>query len=142
MEESDIVVFEAALGSDLYRQALLLREAVLRRPLGLTITAEELADDETRQHFCAIRFGRVVGSVSLKPLSEALLQLKQMVVAEERQRQGIGKQLLAHAEGWGRSSGFHLMVLNARLGAEGFYAAYGYLAEGKPFDENPRRTSE
>jgi hypothetical protein len=34
------------------------------------------------------------------------------------------------------------MVLNARLGAEGFYAAYGYLAEGKPFDENPRRTSE
>ncbi|HEX2446678.1 MAG TPA: hypothetical protein VHK26_00630 [Methyloceanibacter sp.] len=58
MEESDIVVFEAALGSDLYRQALLLREAVLRRPLGLTITAEELADDETRQHFCAIRFGR------------------------------------------------------------------------------------
>jgi len=27
-------------------------------------------------------------------------------------------------------------VLNARLGAEGFYARYDYLAQGKPFDEN------
>ena len=81
VEQPDIVVFEAPLGSDLYRQALALREAILRRPLGLSISAEELADDETRQHFCALWFGRVVGSVSLKPLGEALLQLKQMAVA-------------------------------------------------------------
>ena len=136
VEQPDIVVFEAPLGSDLYRQALALREAILRRPLGLSISAEELADDETRQHFCALWFGRVVGSVSLKPLGEALLQLKQMAVAADRQRSGVGRQLLSHAEGWASTSGFHLMVLNARLGAEGFYAAYGYLAEGEPFEEN------
>ena len=82
-----------------------MREAILRRPLGLTISAEELADDETRQHFCALSLGRVVGSVSLKPLGEALLQLKQMAVAEDRQRRGIGRQLLAHAEGWARGDG-------------------------------------
>ena len=87
-DETDIVVFEAPLGSDLYRQALALREAILRRPIGLTISAEELADDETRQHFCALWLGRVVGSVSLKPLGEALVQLKQMGVAQERQRRG------------------------------------------------------
>ena len=101
MEQPDIVVFEAPLGSDLYRQALALREAILRRPLGLTISAEELADDAARQHFCALWLGRVVGSVSLKPLGEALLQLKQMAVAQERQRRGVGRQLLAHAEDWG-----------------------------------------
>jgi len=28
------------------------------------------------------------------------------------------------------------MVLNARLGAEGFYARFGYQASGEPFDEN------
>ena len=59
-----------------------------------------------------------------------------MAVAQERQRRGIGRQLLWHAEGWARTSGFHLIVLNARLGAEGFYAAYGYLSEGAPFEEN------
>lgn len=99
-EQPDIVVFEAPLGSDLYHQALALRETILRRPLGLTISLEELADDETRQHFCALWFGRVVGSVSLKPLGEALLQLKQMAVAADRQRSGVGRQLLVHADLW------------------------------------------
>jgi predicted GNAT family N-acyltransferase len=132
----DIAVIEALLGSDLYRQSLRLREAVLRRPLGLTVTEEELADDAMRQHFCAISYGLVVGTVSLRPLDEATLQLKQMAVAEDRRREGIGTRLLAHAEGWAHGAGFLLMVLNARMGAEGFYARFGYQAHGEPFDEN------
>jgi predicted GNAT family N-acyltransferase len=136
VQESDIAVIEAVIGSDLYRQALRLREAVLREPLGLTITAEELADDATRQHFCAISYGAVIGTVSLKPLDETTLQLKQMAVAEDRRCERIGALLLAHAEAWGASGGFLIMVLNARMGAEGFYARFGYGLEGEPFDEN------
>jgi predicted N-acetyltransferase YhbS len=93
VQEPDIAVIEAVIGSDLYRQALRLREAVLREPLGLTITEEELADDATRQHFCAISYGVVIGSVSLKPLDETTLQLKQMAVAEDRRRERIGARL-------------------------------------------------
>ena len=33
-------------------------------------------------------------------------------------------------------SPYRLMVLNARLGAEGFYAKFGYRAQGRPFEEN------
>ena len=51
MAETDIAVIEAVFGSDLYHQSLRLREAILRAPLGLTLTQEELADDVTRQHF-------------------------------------------------------------------------------------------
>src|SRR5262249_40904408 len=134
--ETDIAIIEAVLGSDLYRQCVRLREAVLRKPLGLTVTREELADDTTRQHFCALSSGAVVGSVSLKPLDESTLQLKQMAVAEERRGQGVGAHLLAHAEAWGSSGGFFVMVLNARMGVEGFYARFGYQALGKPFAEN------
>ena len=136
MSETDIAVIEAVFGSDLYRQSLRLREAILRAPLGLTLTQEELADDVTRQHFCAIFQGIAVGTVSLKPLDEATLQLKQMAVAEDRRRVWIGARLLTHAEGWGRGAGFRLMVLHARIGADGFYARFGYLAEGQPFEEN------
>jgi predicted GNAT family N-acyltransferase len=136
VHEPDIAIIEAVIGSDLYRQALRLREAILRKPLGLTITEEELADDATRQHFCAISYGAVIGTVSLKPLDETMLQLKQMAVAEDRRRERIGALLLAHSEAWGASGGFLVMVLNARMGAEGFYARFGYLAEGEPFDEN------
>lgn len=136
MDAAEILVFEAPLGSDLYRQALALRREILRRPLGLDISAEELLDDEARQHFCALLLGRVVGCVSLQPLGEALVQLKQMAVARERQRQGIGRRLLLHVESWAGQSGFRVMVLHARAGAEGFYAAHGYLAEGEPFEDH------
>jgi predicted GNAT family N-acyltransferase len=135
VDESDIAVIEAVLGSDLYRQALRLRELVLRRPLGLSITAEELADDAARHHFTAISYGLVIGTVSLRPLDEMTLQLKQMAVADDRRHEGIGARLLAHAESWGDRAGFLLMVLHARIGAEGFYARYGYAAEGEPFEE-------
>jgi len=132
----DLSVVEAPFGSDLYRQALALREAILRRPLGLTLSAEELADDERRRHFCAMSHGAVVGSVSLRPLDGETIQLRQMAVAEDRRREKIGARLLAAAEGWAHGEGYRLMVLNARLGAEGFYARHGYLALGEPFDEN------
>ena len=135
-DEDGIRIVEAPLGSDIYRQSLVLREAVLRTPLGLQLTEEELGDDALRRHFCALSHGAVVGSVSLKPLDGETLQLRQMAVAEERRRERIGAELLERAEAFAKGEGFKRIVLNARLGAEGFYARFGYLAEGEPFDEN------
>jgi len=135
-EEDGILVVAAPYGSDLYRQALALREAILRQPLGLTLDEEERSDDALRQHFCATSHGAVLGSVSLKPLDGESLQLRQMAVAEDRRRERIGARLLARAEHWARGEGYLLVVLNARLGAEGFYARFGYVAQGGPFNEN------
>lgn len=135
-EEDGILVIAAPYGSDLYCQALALREAILRQPLGLTLDEEERADDALRQHFCVTSHGAVLGSVSLKPLDGESLQLRQMAVSEHRRRERIGARLLARAEHWARGEGYLLMVLNARLGAEGFYARFGYVAQGGPFDEN------
>jgi len=56
----------AAHGSELYEGAQRLREVVLRKPLGLTLSEAELADDLSRQHFCAVERDVVVGAVSLK----------------------------------------------------------------------------
>ena len=87
-EADDIHLFEALYGSALYAQALRLREAILRRPLGLTLSAEELADDAHRRHFCATLNGSVVGSVSFKRLGAHTLQLKQMAVADGKPARG------------------------------------------------------
>jgi len=135
-DETAVLIFEAPLCSELYVQALRLREAILRKPLGLTVTHEELFDDAMRQHFCAVSYGAVVGTVSLRPLDETTLHLKQMAVAEARRQERIGAQLLDHAEGWAAEAGFRLMVLHARIGAEGFYLRLGYTLEGEPFEEN------
>jgi GNAT superfamily N-acetyltransferase len=135
-EKHQLRLVEAPYGSDLYAEALRLREAILRKPLGLTMSEDELADDASRKHFCAVADGVVVGSVSFKPLGPHTLQLKQMAVAEDRQREAIGARLLALAEAWARREGFGLIILNARIGAEGFYARHGYALEGEIFEEN------
>ena len=78
----------------------MIREAILRKPLGLTLSQKELADDVRRRHFCAVMNGTVVGSVSLEALGPHTLQLKQMAVADSQQGEGIGSRLLAFAEAW------------------------------------------
>jgi predicted GNAT family N-acyltransferase len=135
-DEDRIRVVEAPLGSDVYRQSLILREAVLRTPLGLRLTEEEFEDDAHRRHFCALSHDSVVGSVSLRPVDEETIQLRQMAVAEDRRRERIGAELLDCAERFARKEGFKRIVLNARLGAERFYARFGYQVQGEPFDEN------
>lgn len=127
---------QAPFGSDLYRQCVALREAVLRKPLGLTVSEDERADDRIRQHFCAIDDGTVVACLSLKPLDGETLQLKQMAVAQARRGSRLGARLLAYAEDWAEKAGYCRIVVHARIGAEGFYAKFGYTAEGEPFDEN------
>lgn len=132
---STVLILEAPLDSGLYREALRLREEILRRPLGLRISNEELADDSMRQHFCAVDCGAVVGTVSLRPLDETTLHLKQMAVATPRQGGRIGARLLAHAERWGSEAGFRFMIAHARVGAERFYFKLGYAPEGDTFFE-------
>lgn len=132
----EISLAEAPFGSSLYAQCLELREAILREPLGLSVTGDELADDARRRHFCALAGGAVIGSVSLKPLGAHTLHLKQMVVAADRQGEGIGARLLDCAEAWARRHDYGVIILNARIGAEGFYEKHGYAPQGEPFVEN------
>ena len=132
--EDAILVLEAPIGSALYaHQALALREAVLRQPLGLTL---KLEDDRLRTHFCAVEDGEVVACVSLKPVEDGSLQLKQMAVKEGRRLAGIGAALVTQAEAWARDRGVATMMMHARIGAEGFYARLGYQPEGPIFEEN------
>jgi len=129
-------IVEAPYGSELYRRALVLREAILRAPLGLAVTPQEQADDAHRQHFCAVFGGEVMGSVSFEPLDGATVQLRQMAVAADRRLERIGARLLTSGEAWARDSGYRVIVLHARLGADGFYARFGYRTQGAPFDEH------
>lgn len=133
--ENEVSLSEAPYGSDLYTQALRLRDAVLRAPLGLTFTEEELADDAHRRHFVAAAGGAVIASLSLKPIGPHTLQLRQMAVAPERRGERIGARLLGFAETWARREGYGTIILNARIGAEGFYARHGYALEGHIFQE-------
>jgi hypothetical protein len=44
-------LIKVAYGSELYDGCVALREEVLRAPLGLALSPDELADDVVREHF-------------------------------------------------------------------------------------------
>ncbi len=121
-------------GAD-YDAAVALRRAILRTPLGLDFTAEQLAAEAADTHFVAVDGGRLLGAVVMTPYTAATVKLRQMAVSPDAQGQGIGAALLAAFEAQARAMGITGVTLAARVTAQGFYARHGYAAEGEVFEE-------
>ena len=58
--------------SELYDQEIELRLELLRAPLGLTFSAEQLQAESGELHFGILDQGRLVACVVIVPLSDAL----------------------------------------------------------------------
>ncbi len=131
----DLEIIRISTRDPLYAGATALRNAVLRHPLGLVLTAEELAQDADREHIVAILGDKVVGSVSLYMQSPTVLRIKQMAVDPAQQGRGIGAALIQAAEARGRQLGAQEVLLHARDTALSFYDKQGYATQGDAFTE-------
>lgn len=118
-----------------YHAAVALRRAVLRTPLGLDFTPEQLAAETDDTHFVAFDGDRLVGAVAMTPYTATTVKLRQMAVSPAARGQGIGAALLRVFEDHARSNGMTGITLAARLTAQGFYARNGYAVEGDVFEE-------
>lgn len=127
---------EIVVGTELHRSEQALRDAVLRRPLGRSLSAGEIERDRQGRHFAGIEDGRVVACVGFYPQEEGSIRLRHMAVAPELQRQGAGARVLALAEEWARGAGFTRIETHARCTARGFYERAGYTADGPEFPEH------
>ncbi|HEX3601884.1 MAG TPA: GNAT family N-acetyltransferase [Lacipirellulaceae bacterium] len=135
--ESEYVPFcsEVGYGSPEYEATLALRRAVLRAPLGLDFTPEELERDRSDQHIVCQSNGQIVGCLILASLAGGDVRMRQVAVAPHAQRQGVGRTLARFAEELARESGFKRVVLHAREPAVPFYEKLGYRRVGEPFEE-------
>ncbi len=122
-------------GSPDYQAAVALRRAVLRTPLGLDFTSDQLAAETADTHFAAFDGGTLVGAVVMTPYDAATVKLRQMAVSPEAQGRGVGAALLRAFEAHAGAQGITGITLAARVTAQGFYAANGYTAEGDVFEE-------
>lgn len=128
------LLFACALfGGPQYRQALDLRERVLRRPLGIPLRDVDTADDSNEELFCALNGEHVIACLQLKPIDAATMKLRQMAVEPAFQKHGIGSALVRFAEDWARASGIATVVLDARADVTAFYEKLGYSTLGEPF---------
>jgi GNAT superfamily N-acetyltransferase len=126
---------EVPFGSVEYRSACELRDAVLRRPLGLKLSAEDVAGEAEQVHLLAFDETGVIGCLLLVPGEDGSIKMRQVAVAERAQRRGVGSALMARAEALARERGFRVMTLHARRGAVPFYERAGYRVEGPEFVE-------
>ncbi len=135
---------EVPYGSDLYRLMLDFRDAELRRPLGMALTAADQADEEAQRHFAAVLDGesdpQLCASVVMKPLPPepgrpARAKLRQMAVAPAFRGLGLGRRLVRFAEAAMAAGDIAEVELGARESAVGFYERLGYAVVGDPFTE-------
>jgi predicted GNAT family N-acyltransferase len=107
-----------------------LRRAVLRRPLGLDFTAEQLDREGLQSHLGAFDGARLLGCLLLQDLGEGTGQIRQVAVSEDARGSGVGRLLMLEAEAEARRRGLMRVKLHARDTAVPFYEKLGYRADG------------
>lgn len=122
-------------GSPEYTQAKQLRNDVLRVPLGRVLTDQDTLGEEHQLHFVALEGDRVVGTVTMKPLSDTHIKLRQMAVSADMHGSGIGGLLIRHAESRLYEMGYRTIETAARCVAQRFYERLGYTVTGEAYDE-------
>lgn len=126
---------EIDFGSPEYALTIALRDRILRQPLGLYFSPEQLAQEEQEFHLGYWEGNQLLGCLVLKPLDAYTVKMRQVAVAENQQHKGIGTALVAYSEEFAREHLFRKMVLHARDSAVAFYQQLGYSIVGEPFTE-------
>ncbi len=122
-------------GSNEYRQMVKLRDDVLRRPLGLGFTEEELTGEKDNMLIGAFEDDDMLGCCMLVEENPTTARLRQMAVLNDLQGKGVGRALMQFAENLARDRGYKVLSMHARKNAVGFYEKVGYKIKGDEFTE-------
>jgi predicted GNAT family N-acyltransferase len=113
-------------GSKEYRQMVDLRFLLLRKPLGLDFTADDLEKEKDDILIGIFDEDLMEGCCILTKIAPQTVKLRQMAVNSGLQGKGIGRVLMTFAENVARDRGMRRMVMHARKSAVGFYEKLGY----------------
>lgn len=122
-------------GSKDYEKMVQLRYEVMRKPLGLGFTEEELSKEKEDILIGAFEDDEIIGCCLLTKIDSNCTRLRQMAVQKNHQGLGIGESMMQFAENIARDRGFRQIMMHARETAIGFYERYGYKTKGEEFIE-------
>ncbi len=130
-------------GSALYDAVVRLRQDVLRSPLGLTFTRDDLARDKDGIMFTMFGDENPINALACLQLfvptssstSPPSIKIRQMAVDPNQQGQGLGQRMMWFAETWATQNNHNRITLNARVTAIPFYEKLGYTVSSDEFTE-------
>jgi N-acetylglutamate synthase-like GNAT family acetyltransferase len=122
-------------GTMQYNQMVSLRNQILRQPLGLSFSKEELEREKEDLLIAAFDDDDMLGCCILSEVDSSTLRLRQMAVQNNLQGKGIGASMMSFAENLARDKGYKCLMMHARNSAIGFYEKFGYKTIGDEFTE-------
>lgn len=122
-------------GSFEYKQMVKLRDDILRKPLGLTLSPDELDKEKENMLIGAFEEEDMLGCCMLVEKDSGSVRLRQMAVINDLQGKGIGRALMNFAENLARDRGYSIIFMHARKNVVGFYEKMGYVVSGDEFIE-------
>lgn len=122
-------------GTPEYQKMIKLRDDILRKPLGLGFTSQELEEEKNNMLIGAFEDDTILGCCMLVEENPQIVRLRQMAVLNDLQGKGIGRALMNFAENIARDRGYKILSMHARKNAIGFYEKMGYKVAGDEFTE-------
>ncbi len=122
-------------GTPEYKKMVKLRDEILRKPLGLHFTPEELNREKEDILLGAFDEDEILACCLLTRVDNKTLKLRQMAVQNNLQGKGIGASMMNFAETVARDKGYKNLMMHARDTAVGFYEKFGYRVKGDEFIE-------
>ena len=117
-----------------YESTVALRDRILRQPLGLKFSAEQLAAESTDIHLAGLIDDQVRACCVFTEKDEGWFRICQIAVDVEFQRQGYGKQLMNFVHDHVESLGGKRVFCHSRDVAVPFYSHLGYRSVGDYFE--------
>ena len=122
-------------GSKEYEQMVALRHQMLRKPLGLNFTDQELEADKEHVLLGCFDDDILEGCCMLVQVAPGVVRLRQMAVLSGLQGKGIGRVLVQFAENVARDRRNHKIIMHSRTSSVNFFEKSGYAEVGEPFTE-------
>ena len=116
-------------------EAVKLRQKLLRTPLGLEFSIQELQQERNDIHLGIFSEDVLLGCAVLSPISSQKARLRQLAVLPLFQKQGLGEKMVQWAEEIARENGYQEIMLHSRQNVNKFYEKLGYQKQGNPFKE-------
>ena len=132
---SEITYGAAPYKSGDYDTILKIRDKIMREPIGLALSEQDIADDDVTVHLWLRVCGEIQATAKLVPEDETTVRLRMVAVLRESQGLGLGRLMVQFCESYAARHGYARIIFDARLSVEGFYHKLGYKTFGDVYEK-------